>query len=415
MLDRSMFLKILLILLLALGFLAIYRLLFEIPAMCQNYCQSKENMISIPPEQATKWARSECKYDMNQTMINVLSENKLDKSDKDKEDWMLYFPCGYDDIDEEIKAININNANKNKRFFIIHDADNMTAKDELWKHVVAHHGLAKAKTLMPMTYVLGDKAELDKIKADFSSNKLYILKKNIQRQEGLKITDNLSEILGGPAEGYVVVQELLQNPYTIGGRKINMRFYVLVVCKGNSLDVYVYRNGFMYYTKEPFVKGSKSVETNITTGYIDREIYKISPLTHDDFRDYLDKPRELSATEEYIRNQGLEISKVVFNKIYGMLKDVFMAYIGKICTGEKLREYVSFQLFGVDVAVDDHLNAMIIEQNKGPNLSAHDERDGQLKHDCVRDMFRKLGVINETNESKNGFVRLIEYENGKLL
>ena len=33
---------------------------------------------------------------------------------------------------------------------------------------------------------------------------------------------------------YVVVQELLQDPYTISGRKINLRVYVLVVKNNNK-------------------------------------------------------------------------------------------------------------------------------------------------------------------------------------
>jgi len=110
------------------------------------------------------------------------------------------------------------------------------------------------------------------------------MKKNIQRQEGLKISNSKHEILDGYKNGYVLVQELLQDPYLISGRKTNMRFYVLVVCKANNTDCYVHKDGFMYYTKVPFVKNSLDDAPNITTGYIDRQVYIDNPLTHYDLR-----------------------------------------------------------------------------------------------------------------------------------
>lgn len=420
MIKKNIYADILIILILSLGFLAIYRILFVIPSCCNSNINIKqsEHMINIskaPPN--VKWSRNTCAYNMNQTMLDILSENKFIYTDKNKEDWMLYFPCGYDDIDQEISNITVNRAENDKKIFIVHDADKMVAKDDLWKYIVKQYGLNKATTLMPMTYVLNDNNDITKFKSEFKPTNLYILKKNIQRQEGLKITNSLDEILNAKSNGYVLVQELLQDPYTIGGRKINLRCYILVVCKDNSTDVYVYRNGFMYYTKDPFVKNSKDVGSNITTGYVDRWIYKVNPLTHDDFKEYLDKSTRinLNNAEKSIKAKGLKINKVVFDNIYKLLHDVLLAYIGKICTGDKLKTHVTFQLFGADIALDENLNAKIMEINKGPDMGAKDERDSILKHDCIRDMFRKIGILNEVNNSKNGFIRIIEYENGKLI
>jgi hypothetical protein len=59
------------------------------------------------------------------------------------------------------------------------------------------------------------------------------MKKNIQRQEGLKISKDKNEILNCYKDGYAVVQELLQDPYLINGRKINLRVYCLFIKKSN--------------------------------------------------------------------------------------------------------------------------------------------------------------------------------------
>uniref|UniRef100_A0A6C0E9Y9 Tubulin-tyrosine ligase n=1 Tax=viral metagenome TaxID=1070528 RepID=A0A6C0E9Y9_9ZZZZ len=344
------------------------------------------------------WKRNKCAYTMNETLKNVLIENEIVNS----EEWDLYFPCTYDDINYEIRQMPVK---RDAKYFIINNADNLTAKNKLWDYVLEYHKYPKAIQMMPKTYNLDSPFQIAKLKTDYKKGQLYILKKNIQRQEGLKITDNLDEMLGAKKEGYVIVQELLQNPYTIDGRKTNMRFYVLVICKNGLINVYVYNDGFMYYTKEKFVKGSKSMDTNVTTGYIDRAVYKTNPLTHNDMRQYLDKKRELNdAEKELIKNNKL--SEIYFNRINDLLKDIYISYVGKICDGNKLKNNMTFQLFGVDIAVDDQLKPMIMEINKGPDMGAKDDRDYKLKKGVITDMLALLNFVEIKH--KNGFIQLIK-------
>jgi hypothetical protein len=285
---------------------------------------------------------------------------------------------------------------------------------------------------MPNTYITHSSTDMDRFNKEYQPDKLYILKKNIQRQQGLKIMNRMDEIME-QKDSYVVIQELLQDPYTINGRKINMRFYVLVICNQNMIDVYVYNDGFMYYTKDLFKPGSKEFGPNITTGYVEREVYQQNPLTHQDFRKYLDQSdqsnqsnqsRELNPHEKMIVNQGMRISDVVMNRIYNLLREVFTSSIGHICTGEKLKQAITFQLFGADIAVNDNLWPMIMEINKGPDMGAKDERDGLVKKTCTKDMLRLLGMINESGleqrleqrleQQPNGFIKIVDLENNKL-
>jgi hypothetical protein len=91
----------------------------------------------------------------------------------------------------------------------------------------------------------------------------------------------------------------------------------------------------MYYTKDKFVKGSKEEGPNITTGYIDRQVYIDNPLTHQDLKTYLDSVRPLNPVETNIKNQGMKISDVYFSKIYHLLREVFESFIGKVCSKAK--------------------------------------------------------------------------------
>ena len=56
------------------------------------------------------------------------------------------------------------------------------------------------------------------------------------------------------------------------------------------------------------------------------------------------------------------------------------------------------------MAVDDKMKPKIIEINIGPNLGIHDDRDSELKHRVVRDIFKVLKIIPDGN---NGFIRIL--------
>lgn len=371
-----------------------------------NYINN-ENMINISYEPNQNWTRTSCDYSMNKTFSDVLKNNNLDENKNGK----IIIPCGYDEIDKEINKMPVLN---DAKYYIIHDADMLASKEWLWLHNVKHHGLQKSQSLMPNSYVLYLVEDLNRFNKEYNSNKIYIMKKNIQRQEGLLITKDKQKIMTGINDGYVLVQELLQDPYLINGRKTNMRFYVLVLCKNGNIDVYVYNDGFMYYSKDLFTKGSINFGPNITTGYIDRKVYDVNPLTHQDLKIYLDTNRNLSQIEENIRNQGLKISQIYFSRIYQLLYEIFVSFVGKICTGEKLMNNLTFQLFGVDIAVNDQLQPSIMEINKGPDLGVKDERDGKVKHNVLTDMMRLIGALDNTGKHTNGFIKILDVSNGHI-
>jgi len=346
--------------------------------------------------------REDCKYIQSETLMNVINETK------NKFKYNLYLPCVYEDITEEYdKFIEDNNG----IYFLIDNTDIMVGKEYLYQNVYNKYGREKTISLMPESWILTDSDDYVRFKKEFNPNKIYIMKKNVQRQNGIKISNNLDEIIKNKEEDekndypFVIVQELLQDPYTISGRKINLRVYVLVVKNKNKTNLYVYSDGFMYYTAELFQKNSTDNKINITTGYIDRKVYQENPLTHNDFKSYLDSDRTYTKTEQKIRDNNQNISKYVFNNIYNLITNIFSVFFDNIGNSPKLFNNIKFQLFGCDVAIDENLNAKIMEINKGPDLGAKDTRDSELKHNLVRDIFKTVGLIN--NDDTNNFIQLV--------
>lgn len=385
------------IIIISLIILLIY---YYITSECKENMYGSLNNIS--------WNRNVCDYTMNDTLSDELNKYNIYKSDKN---WNLYFPCGYDEINKEIDQMPVV---ENAKYFIIDNCDEMVAKDWLWKNIVSHYGVDIAKTMIPNGYILYDDNDVLRFNKEYDVNKIYIMKKNIQRQEGLKITKSKDEILNGFNNGFVLVQELLQNPYIISGRKTNMRFYVLIICQKGKTTAYVHNDGFMYYTKDLFVSGSTEEGTNITTGYIDRKIYDENPLTHDDLRNYLDDPnrKNLLEIESKLRSQNMKISQVYFDRIYQLLRAILVTFIGKIGKNNKFFNSSMFQLFGIDVAVDNTLNPMVMEINKGPDMGAKDKRDSDLKHGVMSDVLTIIGTVDKNDSREPKFIKLLDVENG---
>ena len=363
----------------------------------------EEHMVNISkPTRTATWGNdNQCGYKMSQTFTDIMKKNNINQSKKD--DWLIYYPCSYNNIDQEIK--NINPTNKDQRIFIIDNADQLSSKSNLWGNLIKKYGREEALKMAPPTYRLNYNLDMNLFKKEYDPDKIYIMKKNIQRQEGLKITNNKDEIINGKDLGYVVVQELLQDPYIINDRKTNMRFYILLVCQNNELAAYVHKNGFMYYTRMPFQKKTITDGPNITTGYIERWIYKVNPLSHDDFRNYLDAPdRKLNDAEQQLVNNNQQLSKVVFDRIYDLIKKMIVAIEHNVCTESHLKDYITFQLFGIDIATNDKLESVVIECNKGPSIECFDGDDCKVKQAVAGDIFKVLKVVDDKD---NGFMQIL--------
>jgi hypothetical protein len=375
-----------------------------------NYINT-EHYVNIPKlnNNSIKWKLDKnCKYDIIKVYKEVLEKHNIDKSNDDN--WALYMPCSYNEIMEELKTANSNIIKNNlndidKRIFVLNNCDEITAKDSLWKNLVEKYNRDTAKTMMPTTYILNNDNDMKLFEEEHVDDKIYIIKKNIQRQEGLLITKDKSIIINSKKDGFVIAQELLQNPYTINKRKINMRIYLLIICVNNKIGAFIYNDGFMYYTKSIFEKGSTDTDPNITTGYIDRKIYEVNPLTIQDFKKYLDSNRIISFYElDIISKNNIKISDYVFNEINILIKKMVISIKHKICNKNDFKNNIQFQIFGVDVSLSDKLVPQIMEVNKGPDLGYKDDRDKYVKFSVVEDAFKILGIIK--NDNNNGYIEI---------
>lgn len=241
---------------------------------------------------------------------------------------------------------------------------------------------------LPVTYILDNKLVFN----EYDPNKLYILKKNVQRQKGCTITNNEAYIKQAHRNNYVVCQELLLDPYTVVGHKINIRQYMLVIVRKSDCEFLLFNDGFLYYTPKKFIKGSLDKLRHITTGYIDRKIYDENPMTLKELYDYM----------------GTNDSYILQKNIVSLFKSVANVYMDHVLESDTNLN-VNFMIFGCDVAVSNTLDCKIMEINKGPDLSFKDKRDGTVKHTLGLSTLHEVGIINAPH---NNFIPLsYKYKN----
>jgi len=325
-----------------------------------------------------------------------------------KEDYDYYIPCSYNSCERDVLAFE--NKKKGKKIFLIDGCDWIASKLALWELLVEHHGKDASK-YMPTTHLLENKRDIENFPKHFATNKMkrpdqmYVLKNYAQRQEGIKLTRNLDEIMGGLKHGWYLAQDYVYNPFLIANRKINFRYYLLVICKNGKIEGYIHKDGFVYYTPKHYDSYDMDFDKHITTGYIDRKVYDLNPLTLQDFRDYLDcadrKESDNNNKWECHSNQKTGSSKKWDESAEKLMNKVMEAISKKICKNNKLNNHVRFQLFGCDLAPDANLGATLMEINKGPDLNAKDERDKQVKIQVQTDIFKLVDPDDNMEKSNN--------------
>ena len=302
---------------------------------------------------------------------NIEYTNILDNAN------IVFFSLLTDYIQVSYKLLKLNNI---KYIYSIKSIDLLASKSVLYEFL--HNTLSKQEldNTVPNTFLIQNDTELNIFKKQFDPNKLYILKKNVQRQKGCTITNNLQYILKNSNE-YVVCQELLLNPYLIHGYKINIRVYLLVSIQ-KTPKLYIYNDGFIYYAPSKFDSSSDKDDIHITTGYIDRKMYDDKPMTLQEFMSTLNIK---------------EANTLKFNiiRIFKNVKKSYHNHLKKYDSSDK----INFVICGADLAIDNNLNCKLMEINKGPDLTYKDTRDKIVKYNLVNDAYKVIGLTDGFSEN----------------
>ena len=344
-------------------------------------------IISTRQRQADHFANyTKCSmYPVRGIVRDIFHENDMQHTKAD--DWDLFCPCTYTHAERELRDLQCRTSKQ--KIYAIDGCDKIVAKNMLWQLLEDAYGRRVASTIMPTTYIQKNDQHMRLFLQDYQKNTPYILKKNVQRKEGLLLTSNLDAILKSHIEGYKVIQKYMLNVHLVKKRKLNLRLYVLIVCNPfGKKRAYLHRDGKCQYTNKKYDANATDLQHQITSLELSPDIYQHLPLNFAELR-------------RHWHREGI-VFDTVFASIVAKLQNVARATLPHVCVNRHLRKNTRFQLFGVDMILTDTLEPYVLEFNKGPEMQPTNARDRQLKRVVLEDTFAMVGLISPPNRP-NGY------------
>ncbi|XP_048727634.2 probable tubulin polyglutamylase TTLL9 isoform X7 [Ostrea edulis] len=201
-----------------------------------------------------------------------------------------------------------------------------------------------------------------------------------------------------------VVQRYIENPYLIGGRKFDVRVYVLVVSY-NPLKVWLYRSGFARFSNTRFSLDSiEDTYVHLTNVAIQKNAPDYDPdkgckWSTQQLRKYLSAKHGVDA----VRKAYKGIDNIIIKSLQSVQKII-------------INDKHCFEMYGYDILFDSDLKPWLIEINASPSLTASGKEDYELKFGLLNDLLNVLDLENRLTgkEKRIGGWDLL-WEDGPIL
>jgi len=341
----------------------------------------------------------------NPILTHIVKKYNINKVD---DEWNIYLFATYKYIERDLNNIKLSNSNQ--YIFGIKGCDKIVSKNSLWTIVSNHYGSRHTSTMLPRSYIITNKSDIQDFIKDYNENNIYLLKKNVQRKEGilltrdknkiLKIAKNINNKVSKVSKGksgiryYKLIQLYIQDLYLINNRKCNIRLYILIKAKDNIKTAYLYKHGKCLYTNSDYNSTLSNntelvKEEHLTSYNLDTNIYNYNPQT-------------LLELKQFI---GVREYKFLWNNIIILFKKVYKAIKSKICNSLLLESATCFQIFGADIIFTNKMKPYLLEFNKGPSMQTINSIDKNMKIKLYEDVFKKVGILASNNQI-NEFIKI---------
>lgn len=180
-----------------------------------------------------------------------------------------------------------------------------------------------------------------------------------------------------PSREAYVISKYIENPLLIGGKKFDLRIYVLVT-SFRPLRVYEYAHGFARFCNVKYTMDSEDIDNPFVH------------LTNVAIQKKNEEYNSKHGGKWHIRNLRLYIESVygleAVNKLfYGI--DQLIIHSLKSVQNIMINDKHCFECYGYDVLIDDTLKPWLVEVNASPSLTVTTEDDRIIKQSLLRDIY----------------------------
>jgi len=200
---------------------------------------------------------------------------------------------------------------------------------------------------------------------------------------GIFLISKLSQIKkwaarNGDATGrdQYVVSRYVEHPLLVGGRKFDLRIYVLVT-NYNPLRAYVHKEGFARFCTAKYSSSPTDLD-NVLMHLTNVSVQKHS----EDYNEDHGGKWHIKNLQLYLQaTYGGEQTEKMFQQIRALIYHSLKAAQNII-----INDKHCFELYGYDVLLDANLKPWLIEVNASPSLSATTTSDLALKTGVINDV-----------------------------
>ncbi|XP_066582772.1 tubulin monoglutamylase TTLL4-like [Prorops nasuta] len=277
-------------------------------------------------------------------------------------------------------------------------------KDRLWRNLsrlIMRHG-KREFGFVPRTFVLPQDLRIFRQICEKSGGKeKWIIKPPASaRGTGIRVVHRWSQI---PKKRALVVQQYLSRPKLIRGAKFDLRLYVLVT-SFNPLRVYLYPDGLVRFASVKYVDDINYLSDrfmHLTNYSINKT--NASYTNADSVDSATGHKWALKTLWAYLEKENVNVAK-----LWSSIKDIIVktmisgeSSINALTRANTASKYCCYELFGVDILLDENLKAWLIEINISPSLQSSSELDIAVKGPLIRNVFNMVGYQLPMNLPKD--------------
>ena len=270
---------------------------------------------------------------------------------------------------------------------------------------------------MPETYVLPRDQEFfvnEKLKNFDVNNKenLWLLKPVASsRGRGIRLLTDVENI---PKK--IIATHYIYNPHLINGRKYDLRLYLLVTGY-TPLKIYLFNDGLARFCSEEYDLNPEKMNDR----YIHLTNYSINKTSlnfeqNDSVNDEFGEKWTLNTLKNYFQKNNLDFGKV-WEKIKDIIVKIILSVTGMaipLIKNFKLSSGNLFELYGVDILLDEFLEPWLMEVNLNPSLNCDSQLDLKVKSKLLTDIFNIIGAIPFSHDGKfNTMDKCNEYKDNE--
>lgn len=248
------------------------------------------------------------------------------------------------------------------------------------------HPAAPHLDFWPTTFLLPSDYSLFAEEFRRRPQSVWIMKPTGRAQgRGIFLVSKLSELRrwrsnhaagGASSKEAYIVQRYVDSPLLVGGRKFDLRLYVLVT-SFRPLKVYFFGNGFARFCNEKYSSDLSDIDNPFV------HLTNVAIQKHGD--EYNAKHGNKWDTENlrlYLEaTRGPERTARLFREI-----EFIVVQSLKAVQHTMINDKHCFECYGYDIVIDSDLKAWLLEVNASPSLSATTHSDRVMKMQLVNDI-----------------------------